>query len=483
MDPPPEDHTPKPRANIPFGLELMQNLGFHGPEALRYPQMAKVELQTCLEYLKHYETMAGTTLFALPLHTNFLSADRSDLPLELVGEKPILLLAVILSASSRDTDFQLEAARLFRQVLAERAIVQGQCTLELLQGLLTYLNWYHLRFNVHTQRFYQFMQLAGGMTEDLNLPRRFTRPIDTAQASQTVIEEARAFLLCYYLTIISDLGFERPTSMYSTEALRNAAQVIQHSASSEHDHDIPAFIELLLAFSRRRLMVLAGQNTEAEHYEMELQKWNQRCLENPQAHPSLLTTSLFIMAHTLLKSRNRTSPVMEDVRVGLEALNTLLAQFSMRLTESPKYLFGFGIGEWLYLITGLFILPRLEMVLSSTNFSTVAVVRTPLTLKHIAAFRRILNHWSPRDSLVQQSPTRAEALCGWFESILAAVETRAVLLQNENPHKGSIPDLADSRATAFELVNSFLVSSQNVDADDAAGDDLWVNFLSESFVT
>lgn len=464
-----------------FGLDLMQNISLHGPEALMYPQMAKVELPTCLEYLRHYKIMARTTLFALPLHTSFFSADSSEIALDSVREKPILLLAVLLTASSRDPEFQLEAARLFRQVLAERAIVQGQCTLELLQGLLTYLNWYHLRFNVRTQRFYQFMQLAGGMSEDLNLPRRFTRLIDAAQASQTVIEEARAFLLCYYLTIISDLGFERPTSMYCTEALRNAAQVVQHSASSEHDHEIPALIELLLAFSRRRLMVLAGQNTDAEHYNMELQKWNQRCLDNPQAHPSLLTTSLFIMAHTLLKSRDRTSPLMEDVRVGLEALNTLLARFSMRLTENPEYLFAFGIGEWLYLITGLFMLPRLEMVSSSTNFSTVAVVRTPLTLKHIAAFRRTLNHLSPRGRL-QQGP-RAEALCGSFESILAAVETRAVLLQNENPNEGSIPDLADSRATAFELVNSFLVSSQGVDADDAAGDDLWVNFLSESFVT
>ncbi|RVX72743.1 hypothetical protein B0A52_04142 [Exophiala mesophila] len=427
--------------------------------------------------------MAETALFALPLHMSFPSAECSDLLLAFAQEKPILLLAFILTASSRHPDFQLEVAMLFRRVLAERSIVQGQCTLELLQGLLTYLNWYHLRFNVHTQRFYQLMQLAGGMVEDLSLPRSFVRLTDTAaQASQTVVDEARAFLLCYYLTIISDLGFERPTSMYCTEALRSAAQVVHRCGSRNPDHEIPDLVEILLVYSRRRLMTLAGQSIDAEDYRQEMQKWNQRCIENPDAHSSSLTTSLFITAHTLLKSRDRSSPLAEDVHAGLGALDSLLAHFSMRFTKSPKYLVTFGIGEWMHLITALFMLPRLEMALSSTSLSPVAVVRTPLTLNHITAFRQSLANLRSSQADLQQS-LRADTLCGWFESILAAVETRAVLLQNETPQKGPIPDLADSRSTAFELVNSFLVFSQGVDGDHTAGDDLWSSFLSESLVT
>lgn len=75
----------------------------------------------------------------------------------------------------------------------------------------------------------------------------------------------------------------------------------------------------------------------------------------------MLTTSWFIAAHTLLKSRARTSPPITDIRAGMKALDTLLAHLNRRKTENPEHLIVFRVGEWMYLITTLLMLPRLEM--------------------------------------------------------------------------------------------------------------------------
>jgi hypothetical protein len=61
---------------------------------------------------------------------------------ELHKDRPMLLLAMITAASSRDHTRQMSLDTIFRKELAERTIITPRRTLGLVQSVLVYLSWY-----------------------------------------------------------------------------------------------------------------------------------------------------------------------------------------------------------------------------------------------------------------------------------------------------------------------------------------------------
>lgn len=104
---------------------------------------------------------------------------------DLVRSKPFLLLAILLVAAFNDEEFQASCDILFRNALAIKAIVKGERSLELLQGLLVYLAWHHLYMNRETQQLYQYIQLAIGMAIDLSPYKQIPRNISNEMAART----------------------------------------------------------------------------------------------------------------------------------------------------------------------------------------------------------------------------------------------------------------------------------------------------------
>jgi hypothetical protein len=72
----------------------------------------------------------------------------------LFQEKPMLLLAMVMAASSRDHQRQMSLDTIFRKELAERTIITPRRTLGLVQSVLVYLSWYvtHLNATAHGSR-------------------------------------------------------------------------------------------------------------------------------------------------------------------------------------------------------------------------------------------------------------------------------------------------------------------------------------------
>ena len=83
--------------------------------------------------------------------------------------KPFVLLAIFVVTSAFDIDFQRASFQLFRQTLATKVIVNGERSLELLQGLLIVLAFHHHYLRRDTQQIYQWLQLAIGMVIELGL--------------------------------------------------------------------------------------------------------------------------------------------------------------------------------------------------------------------------------------------------------------------------------------------------------------------------
>ena len=74
----------------------------------------------------------------------FVHIDPSTKLETLRWEKPFLLLSVLVMASPRARSLQILLEKELRELLSSKVIVEGELSLDLLQGLLVYLAWYYV---------------------------------------------------------------------------------------------------------------------------------------------------------------------------------------------------------------------------------------------------------------------------------------------------------------------------------------------------
>lgn len=86
--------------------------------------------------LRLFQTKA--TVFPFVLVPEGMSLDA------LRRHRPFLLLTILTTASAFDVKLQEKLEREIREVLSKRLIVNGESSLDLLEGILVYLAWYDL---------------------------------------------------------------------------------------------------------------------------------------------------------------------------------------------------------------------------------------------------------------------------------------------------------------------------------------------------
>ena len=137
---------------------------------------------------------------------------------------PFLLLAILTTAALKDPPLHRQLDHEFRRILSSKVIVEGQKSLDFLQGLLVYIAWYlslrlrlysiliRIRYPIHSRpknnQSFMYMNLAISLTVDLGLDRE-TPVVNNFNAINTqglvnngVFTKAakRAYLGCYFLS-------------------------------------------------------------------------------------------------------------------------------------------------------------------------------------------------------------------------------------------------------------------------------------------
>lgn len=129
-------------------------------------------------------------------------------------ERPVLYRAIMTVASYHDSVHQLQMGQELVRYIMEHLIVLGEKSLDLLQGLLVYINWYNSLFHASSQN--SLLGLALSLLVDLNLyisykssdnHEKFVGEMKTtvtsnpnwARSSEPSREERRAVLGCFYL--------------------------------------------------------------------------------------------------------------------------------------------------------------------------------------------------------------------------------------------------------------------------------------------
>lgn len=159
---------------------------------------------------------------------------------ELRKTKPVLFLAIMAAASSGTPEIRRVAFRELMQTFADRIVIVGEKSIELVQSLIVAVMWYMPPEHLEDMKFYQLLHMAMIMALDLGLskgrPRGSKPTLWGAQPSRrvtqpdpTTIEARRTWLLCYSLTVNTAMALHRPFLLRWTSFMTECMDILESS--------------------------------------------------------------------------------------------------------------------------------------------------------------------------------------------------------------------------------------------------------------
>ena len=147
----------------------------------------------------------------------FVYLHPGDDPVSMAAHRPFMTIAICTITSAAYPEMQDRLRQAVRLSLSAKAIVEGECSVDLLLGLLIFLAWHH--HSPGKQQIYQYLCLLAGMATDLGI-----YPHDVQYSQEHIastIERAQAFLGCYYIcSSLSRKGFGNHNPLRWTDTLR-----------------------------------------------------------------------------------------------------------------------------------------------------------------------------------------------------------------------------------------------------------------------
>ncbi|KAG9229713.1 hypothetical protein BJ875DRAFT_522221 [Amylocarpus encephaloides] len=172
-------------------------------------------------------------------------------------DHPFLLIAMLTFGTFDDAKLQDQLEAELRETLMKKIFNHGEKNLDLLQGLLVYLAWYHFFFKPERQQIYQLSQVAIAMSVDLGInrpykPQDVLDPIplcwlpsgDPQKIMSEELERRRTYLGCYYLVGSLSQGLRKPSNVHYNSYTEECCQVLTQVKERESDHLIQYFVRL-----------------------------------------------------------------------------------------------------------------------------------------------------------------------------------------------------------------------------------------------
>lgn len=177
----------------------------------------------------------------------------------LLQTRPILWLSIMVTCATDESDVR-RLDNLFRKTIAERMILQSQKSIDLLQGILVFLTWYHHHCrdeggNVRSS-LSLLIQLAISLVNDLkrtsdeqpqrilnrHLYRHCPEPSVQNSSAQTM-EEKRAFLWCFLASSVLSSHLKNDPLRWTT-LLDSCLRDLEAQAQCEEDETLVQLIKM-----------------------------------------------------------------------------------------------------------------------------------------------------------------------------------------------------------------------------------------------
>ncbi|KAL4775894.1 hypothetical protein BDW60DRAFT_177027, partial [Aspergillus nidulans var. acristatus] len=161
-------------------------------------------------------------------------------------DRPFLLLSTVACASSRFGNLQQALAEELKETLSHRVVIAGEKDLDLLQGLLVHLAWFHFYLDPRSRQTYQYLQMAISMVVELDLEQRIADLIEgpTVPGDLCSRETIRAYLGCYYLSSLIATATSKPDNFHYSEHVLRCTKMLQHELEFPTDELIYPLIKL-----------------------------------------------------------------------------------------------------------------------------------------------------------------------------------------------------------------------------------------------
>ena len=164
---------------------------------------------------------------------------------EVRRSKPTLFLSIMTAASSELPAVQRVLNKELMQIIAEKTIVQGQKSLELVQALQLTVIWYWPPEHYEELKFYSLVHIAAVMAIDMGLGRKTQNPGGFRKhipltwrdhpfrkrppPDPTTIEARRTWLTCYFLSTNTSIALHRPNLIRWSSFMTECLEVLETS--------------------------------------------------------------------------------------------------------------------------------------------------------------------------------------------------------------------------------------------------------------
>lgn len=439
-----------------LGNVLSAKLVCAGIQNAQYPQLWNLDIPSIENILRKYNNMATETPFCT-------TAALSDVVAHL-EENTVFTLAAMLIAPDVDHEITKQLDFVFHRVLTDQAMVRGKQNLDLLNGLVTYLMWFHHRYDPETQQYFQYLQLAKAMVEDLRLVQCL-RDYASEADRLTHVDVARILAgLCYVDrgTIILDTIRARPTM--SIESARIATEIIKSSRDRPADEYACDVVRVIYQnFSSSRDFTSSGScespfepNNSCNYYAIVRHFWRAwSCLHGQPME-----------AHNSVQSRVLCA-------LHFANLNTVVSFVRKR---SMTYLQTMTIVEWAYLLASLITIPHLEIMSGD-----ILIGRTAEIAENIKIW---LVQGQANDAQLLQRSKHLWWLHGIIKDIDSTVRTRNGITSLEELVAASPYELLEQlteRLCGFRksVTHGQALNPQSKSTENRGEDDTWARVIAE----
>lgn len=332
----------------------------------------QMSLVSVIEALHQYNNMAIAIPFSILIETLEVR--------KVLRRSPVLVLSAILVSPNLDPSIAKRLDHTFHRVLMDQAMVQGKQNFDILGGLITYLLWFHHRYDPETQQFFQYLQLAKAMVEDLQV-KKF---LDSGASTLSDVPRISVARMLVGLSYVDQGTMMLDTIRHRTPISINHAQMASRMIASFPERPIDVYANAILGMVCN-ISINPDSSALVESNVLD-RSGSSLCYD--------IVRSFSEIWHALRRLKSSTPPISQtqlyvDAAAKMKILTNIVCQ------QPHSYLQTMTIIEWAYLLTVLVKMPYLERciphILSGHTNETVARLRSKL-MEGFNSNTRFLQH-------------------------------------------------------------------------------------------
>ncbi|KAI1617442.1 hypothetical protein EDD37DRAFT_219756 [Exophiala viscosa] len=341
---------------------------------------ASLDPTTCVQQIIANDDEAALILDSYQTHMSlyfpFVAISPGQTVHELKQAKPFLFMVIMTVGCRHDVPRQTALARKARELISHKMLLGGEQNLDLLQGLLVFIAWYHVQAGLGPQ-LSNLTHLAMALMIDLGLnkavsPRGrpalgsmgYFRASDGQNTTERTLAERRVFLgILYVTTAVSIWARDMEPlkySMYADECCRVLEQANEH-ANDEQLVIMTRIMSLVgkikSTFSPEEWEPSSGMSAPVgicvKSFEAELEQLKTRLPTGTQAadfvslHYAFLEVFLYEVSvnDTIASTRYGAFPVTR-LKMLFTCLDAVKRFFEKFRTISPSLYFNFTYFTW-----------------------------------------------------------------------------------------------------------------------------------------